>query len=78
MAISEDLRSVQAMLGSPAMASQDERQASILRLACDNLRAMAEQVEALEELPLTASAGAMPGMSPLFGQDSARCQAPLQ
>ena len=50
MAISEDLRSVQAMLGSPAMASQDERQASLLRLACDNLRALAEQVEALDFL----------------------------
>ena len=70
MAISEDLRSVQAMLGSPAMASQDERQASLLRLACDNLRALAEQVEALEELPLTASAGAMPPSGPMSSATS--------
>ena len=60
MAISEDLRSVQAMLGSSAMASLNERQASLLRLACDNLSALAEQVEALEELPLANPIRAFP------------------
>lgn len=80
MAISEDLRSVQTMLGSPAMASLNENQASLLRLACENLRALAEQVEALEELPLTEPGGTFPGLglSPLFGPDSDRNAVPFQ
>ncbi len=80
MAISEDLRSVQAVLGSSAMASLNERQASLLRLACDNLSALAEQVEALEELPLanpikTFHALGMPSV--LFRPNPTRRTVPL-
>lgn len=80
MAISEDLRSVQIMLGSSAMASLNERQASLLRLACDNLSALAEQVEALEELPLANPIRAFPALgipSVLFKPEPARSAVPL-
>lgn len=47
MAISEDLRSVQAMLGG-----MESGNAGLVRLLCDNLAALADQVEALEGVPL--------------------------
>ena len=58
MAISEDLRSVQAMLGS--MKSEN---AGMMRLLCDNLAALADQVEALEEVPLALPSAYTPVMS---------------
>lgn len=47
MAISEDLRSVQAMLGG-----METGNVGLVRLLCDNLSALADQVEALEGVPL--------------------------
>lgn len=47
MAISQDLRSVQTMLGG-----LETSNAGLVRLLCDNLAALADQVEALEAVPL--------------------------
>lgn len=49
MAISEDLRSVQATL----MQGLNLDNAPLLRLVCSNLQSIAEQVESLENLPLS-------------------------
>ena len=49
MAISEDLRSVQATL----MQRLNLDNAPLLRLVCSNLQSIAEQVESLENLPLS-------------------------
>ena len=48
MAISEDLRSVQATL----MQGLNLDNAPLLRLVCSNLQSIAEQIESLENLPL--------------------------
>ena len=48
MPISEDLRSVQTMLNTLDAAEH----AGLLCLLCDNLEALADQVEALEGVPL--------------------------
>ena len=48
MAISEDLRSVQATL----MQGLNLDNAPLLRLVCNNLQSIAEQIESLENLPL--------------------------
>ena len=47
MAISQDLRSVQTMLSG-----LETGNAGLVRLLCDNLAALADQVEALEAVPL--------------------------
>lgn len=49
MAISEDLRSVQATL----MQGLNLDNAPLLRLVCSNLQSIAEQIEFLENLPLS-------------------------
>ena len=49
MAISEDLRSVQATL----MQGLNLDNAPLLRLVCSNLQSIAEQIESLENLPLS-------------------------
>lgn len=54
MAISDDLRSVQAVLGS-IQTHQAQGNQFLVRLLCDNLMALAEQVEALESLPVALS-----------------------
>lgn len=48
MAISEDLRSVQATL----MQGLNLDNAPLLRLVCNNLQSIAEQIESLKNLPL--------------------------
>ena len=48
MAISEDLRSVQATL----MQGLNLDNAPLLRLVCSNLQSIAEQIESLGNLPL--------------------------
>ncbi len=48
MAISEDLRSIQATL----MQGLNLDNAPLLRLVCSNLQSIAEQIESLENLPL--------------------------
>ena len=81
MAISEDLRSIQTMLGSTVMTSLNEPLADLLRLACDNLCSLAEQVEALEELSLatpTETADSSSVCSAFFPCSSNTCKAPLQ
>lgn len=59
MAISEDLRSVQATL----MQGLNLDNAPLLRLVCSNLQSIAEQIESLENLPLSTRdmTGKMPG-----------------
>ena len=59
MAISEDLRSVQA----PLMQGLNLDNAPLLRLVCSNLQSIAEQIESLENLPLSTRdmAGKLPG-----------------
>jgi len=56
MAISEDLRSVQAtldaLLRTDGEALARENGMELARLLCDNLAALADQVEALEAMPL--------------------------
>lgn len=50
MAISEDLRSIEVVLGTlPGLSHESD---PIVRLVCSNLQALAEQVESLENLPL--------------------------
>lgn len=81
MAISEDLRSIQTMLGSTVMTNLNEPLADLLRLACDNLCSLAEQVEALEELSLTSpeeTADSSSVCSVFFPCSSNTCEAPLQ
>ena len=53
MAISEDLRSVQATL----MQGLNLDNAPLLRLVCSNLQSIAEQIESLENLPLGTPPG---------------------
>ncbi len=48
MAISEDLRGIRMTLGE--LASGNE---ALVGLLCDNLASLADQVEALEELPFS-------------------------
>lgn len=66
MAISEDLRGVQTMLGSMIAAGwmtegtpDAGARLEVARLLCDNLSSLADQVEALEAVPLATSQ--MPG-----------------
>lgn len=49
MAISEDLRSIQATL---MQGLNLDNNAPLLRLVCSNLQSIAEQIESLENLPL--------------------------
>lgn len=49
MAMSDDIRSVRSFLGS---LSREEFNPALMELACSNLEALAEQVEALENIPL--------------------------
>lgn len=51
MAISEDLMSVHVALADIARAACSDT-APVIRLACANLLALAEQVETLETMPL--------------------------
>ena len=55
MAISDDLRSVQNVLGDLAQGNEE-----LISLLCDNLKSIADQVEALEALPLSAENMDMP------------------
>lgn len=75
MAISEDLRSVQAMLDT-----MDAGNATLMRLLCDNLSALADQVEALEAVPLAPPSFLFSRSStPPFTQGPVcRTDAPLQ
>lgn len=59
MAISQDLRSVQAMLSG-----MDTGNAALVRLLCDNLSALADQVEALEAVPLAPLSSSAPRFAP--------------
>ena len=49
MAMSDDIRSVRSFLGS---LSSETFNPALVDLACSNLEALAEQVEALENTPL--------------------------
>ena len=65
MAISEDLRSVQATL----MQGLNLDNAPLLRLVCSNLQSIAEQIESLENLPLRR--GISPEKSDAAGENDA-------
>ena len=49
MAMSDDIRSVRSVLGS---LSRETFSPALMELACTNLEALAEQAEALENMPL--------------------------
>ena len=53
MAMSDDIRSVCSFLGS---LSREEFNPALMELACSNLDALAEQAEALENMPLALRA----------------------
>ena len=59
MAISQDLRSVQTMLSG-----LETGNAGLVRLLCDNLAALADQVEALEAVPLAPLPSSAPRFAP--------------
>ena len=59
MAISQDLRSVQTMLSG-----LETGNAGLVRLLCDNLAALADQVEALEAVPLAQLPSSAPRFAP--------------
>ena len=59
MAISQDLRSVQIMLSG-----LETGNAGLVRLLCDNLAALADQVEALEAVPLAPLPSSAPRFAP--------------
>ena len=52
MAMSADIRSVRSFLGS---LNTDNFNPSLMALACSNLEALAEQAEALENMPLAVN-----------------------
>ncbi len=49
MAMSDNIRSVRSFLGS---LNRENFNPALMELACSNLEALAEQVEALENIPL--------------------------
>ena len=53
MAISEDLRSIQVVLR--AMPGLPLDAAPVIQLVCSNLQSIAEQVESLENIPLSTA-----------------------
>ena len=59
MAISQDLRSVQTMLSG-----LETGNAGLVRLLCDNLAALADQVEALVAVPLAPLPSSAPRFAP--------------
>ena len=59
MAIRQDLRSVQTMLSG-----LETGNAGLVRLLCDNLAALADQVEALEAVPLAPLPSSAPRFAP--------------
>ena len=59
MAISQDVRSVQTMLSG-----LETGNAGLVRLLCDNLAALADQVEALEAVPLAPLPSSAPRFAP--------------
>ena len=59
MAISQDLRSVQTMLSG-----LETGNAGLVRLLSDNLAALADQVEALEAVPLAPLPSSAPRFAP--------------
>ena len=59
MAISPDVRSVQTMLSG-----LETGNAGLVRLLCDNLAALADQVEALEAEPLAPLPTSAPRFAP--------------
>ena len=52
MAMSDDIRSVRSFLGS---LKTDNFNPALMALACSNLEALAEQAEALENMPLAVN-----------------------
>jgi len=52
MAMSDDIRSVRSFLGS---LSSETFSPALMALACSNLEALAEQAEALENMPLAVN-----------------------